>query len=269
MTQSFSKSDLKTFLRDRGLSIVAAEIWAEFARQVIAIYWQATDRLLQPANWDAFKKKSGALGAPTKGQRNQGYRAPIEDAITSEIGHFADECFMNLDADHFLRRHSVQLAYEALIYNDKRAGRHSKKADFRARSAFPGAPSLAIEAKPLRNKSDVQNRYFAEDGMGCFFTDDSPYEKGPLGAMFAYTITNTSTSMRELIRDGIETYKPIALTVAAVDEGNGINIDCSHHDRSTWNLVPITILHLERMFPVDIPSQKDTPPSRPRRRRTQ
>jgi len=253
-----SKSNLKTFLRDHGFSAIDAEKWAEFTRQVLAIYWRAADQLLQPKYWEAFKQKNGALGVPKKKRGGEVVRIPIEDAITSEIGHFADELRSSLEADHFLRKHDVQFRYEGLVYDDKRSGRYSKKVDFSAKSAYPDAPTLMIEAKPLRSTGDVQNCYFGADGMGCFLTDDSPYTKGPLGAMLAYTITNTNTSMRALVHDGLKTYEPAAVTIASVILDHETTIDCSHHDRSPWKLVPITILHLERKFPSDILAPVDS-----------
>lgn len=256
-----SKSNLKTFLLDHGFSAIDAEKWAEFARQVLAIYWRAADKLLQPEYWEAFKQKNGALGVPKKKRSGEVVRMPIEDAITSEIGHFADELRSSLEADHFLRKHDVQFRYEGLVYDEKRSGRYSKKVDFSARSAYPDAPTLMIEAKPLRSKSDIQNCYFGTDGMGCFLTDDSPYTKGPLGAMLAYTITNTNSSMRTLVHAGLQSYKPAAITIASVMLDDETIIDCSHHDRKFLNLVPITILHLERKFPFDILPTKDSLPT--------
>lgn len=246
------KATLKTLLREHGFSSINAELWSEFVRQVIAIYSQAVDQLLTPERWEEFKQKRGALGVLKKRKKKPSTQAPLEDAITSEIGQLADELRKNLAPEHFLRKHDVHFGYETLIPSKTRAGRHSKKADFRVASTFPNAPELVIEAKPLMSESDIEKKYLAQEGIGCFFTKDSPYTKGPLGAMFAYTINNDNASMQELILKGLGNCQPAALSIKRVSVSSKDIIDCSHHDRSAWGLIPISILHLERIFPVDV-----------------
>jgi hypothetical protein len=246
-----SKNELKTLLRENGFSSLKAEVWAEFVRQVLAIYWAAADKLLTPHHWEKFKKKKGALGAP-KRKKNVIIRTPIEDAITSEIGFLAKELIFDLAADHFLRQHDVKFDYEVLVYSDNRAGRHSKKIDFNVYCASRDAPQLAIEAKPLTSINDIDKRYLGQEGIGCFFTKDSAYTDGPLGAMLAYTISNENVSMQKPILVALQKYKPVALNIKSISIDDKNVIDCSHHDRSDCELVPITILHLERIFSLDV-----------------
>lgn len=246
------KSNLKALFCEQGFSSCKAELWAEFVRQVLEIYWQASDRLLTPKYWDSFKKKRGALGAPKKRCVKKVIRNPIEDAITSEIGSIADDLYSQLASDHFLRKHDVQFRFEFLIHSETRAGRYSKKVDFKVWSAVHGGPELAIEAKPLISEVDIDGRYLAEEGIGCFFTNDSPYTKGPLGAMLAYTICDNKTSKKKNILDGLLKFQPAPDKIVRVTINGTDQVDCSYHDRSSWGLIPITILHLERLFPAEV-----------------
>jgi len=242
---------LKVLLQQHGFNPAKAELWANFVTQVLLIYSAAADELQKPTRWENFKNKKGAQGAPKK-KKKQLVSVPVEDAITSEIGFLADELFCKLDADHFLRRHSTQLRFEALVQSPLRAGRHSKKIDFEVFSAFEDAPRLAIEAKPLTSLSDVGGRYLGDEGIGCFFSQDSSYATGPMGAMLAYTINETNTSMQVQVVEGLKNYKPEPLSTCDISNGSDGTVHCTYHDRASSGFVPITILHLERIFPLEI-----------------
>lgn len=240
---------LEKIFIDHGFSEVKAEIWAQFVRHVFQVYWQATDMLLTTQNWDAFKVKRGALSKPKK-SRGKVIQAPIEDALTSEIGYFANQIRIGLPTNHFLRLHEVCFECEALIYSENRAGRHSRTADFRVSAQTGGtqAPGIVIEAKPLLTNGDIANRYMSEEGLGCFFCADSVYTKGPLGAMFAYTVTDTNASLRNDLHLAVTTRlpKPKSVTKARLNSRDWAT--CSAHTRD-HELEPILIVHVERMFP--------------------
>lgn len=241
--------DIKTLLQQRGFSRPKAQIWAEFAHQVVQLYWKAADQLIDPDNWAEFRKKAGAMGKPKRGRNGVTTQIPVEDAITSEIGHRADKLRQALPPGHFLRRHEVQFAFEALVPSNRRAGRHSKKVDFIARSLKFNAPEIAIEAKPITCQGDIKAKYLAADGMGCFFVIDSAYTEGPLGAMLAYTINPEGSSMQAHVLAVLKTHQPEPIHIHRVNIPCAGSVDCSSHDRSNWNLEEITILHLERTFP--------------------
>lgn len=252
MSSPSTPPSLRDWFVAHGFPAPKADIWAEFMRHVLQIYRQAAQELLQPSNWSRFKKKMGALGKPKKHGDHAFVQVPIEDAITSEIGQLADQLRKNLPSNHFLRRHDVKLEYEVLIPSEIRAGRYSKKADFKACSQHPNAPEVAIEAKPLVTRDDVRSKYLSSEGIGCFFLADSAYTKGPLGAMLAYSMSTDGTSMRDAVAEALFDYRPKPLSIRHVAiRGHG-NVDCSHHDRAPWDLMPITILHLEMQFPVDL-----------------
>ena len=56
------------------------------------------------------------------------------------------------------------------MQSETAAGRHSRKVDFFVYAASGiEEPEFAIEAKPLKSKADISNRYFGDEGIGCFF----------------------------------------------------------------------------------------------------
>ncbi|NHC60014.1 hypothetical protein [Paenalcaligenes suwonensis] len=256
MSGTSTPSNLKQLLIQHGFTSMKAEIWAKFVHHVVRVYWQAADQLLEPSNWTCFKQKLGALGKPKNSRAGTVTQVPLEDAITSEIGYLAEQIRIALPSDHFLRKHEVCFSYETLIPSSIRAGRHSKKVDFRVYSLYPDAPELAIEAKPVATLNDISSQYLGVRGMGCFFDLDSAYTAGPLGAMLAYNLTSDGSSMQSNVLDALYRYQPKPLHIH-----HSVSIpDCglahsSHHDRAAWNLQPITILHLERNFPVDVYQQ--------------
>lgn len=242
---------LTALLRQHGFSRIKARVWAEFVDQVLTIYWQAADQLVDSTNWVQFRQKTGAMGKPKLGRAGTAIQYPNEDAITSEIGFRADKLFQALPAGHFLRLHSVKLTYEKLVPSKKRAGRHSKKVDFHAISQYPDAPEIAIEAKPIKSQADIKKQYLGATGIGCFLTSDSPYTKGPLAAMVAYSISSQSHLMQAHILTALQKYQPAPIHIHRVNLRCAGSVNCSNHDRGQWELKPVTILHLERVFRCD------------------
>lgn len=241
--------DLAEFFRQQGFTAVKAELWANFARHVFQIYWSAADQLLEQENWEAFKQKRGAVGKP-KSVGKKVVQIPIEDAITSELGNFANLLRLGLPTRHFLRTHEVKFECEALVPSKTRAGRHSKKVDFRAcAQTAVGAPEIAIEAKPITATGDIAGRYLGTEGIGCFFSAESAYTTGPLGAMLAYTITDPLVSMRDHVHSAMGLYKPSPEKVEKVLLTDSEWVTCTSHLRD-HSMQPIAILHVERNFPL-------------------
>ncbi len=244
------QASLEQLLLDKKFPPVAIELWSNFVQHVLTMYWKAIDELLTPARWEEFKQAKGALGTEKK-HKGQMVRIPTEDGITAAIGGLTNELYKALPIEHFLRVNSVKFEIEVPVYSNKRTGRHSKRIDLRAVAMSVNAPSIAIEAKPILSANDIEKRYLGEEGIGCFFTDDSPYTTGKLGGMFAYTINSTKNSMMGSIDSAVKKYKPNAESIGNV-KVNNVDILWSHHDRAKHKLQPITILHLERIFPEDI-----------------
>jgi hypothetical protein len=245
--------DLKKILIGRGFHSIKAKIWSEFVSSALALYWQAVDILTEPARWSEFENKVGAMGKPRQNGSIKGIQFAIEDAITSEIGFIVQDLRGNLPIDHILRKYEAQFLFESPVESDEKAGRYLSRVDHLVRSCMRDGPELAIEAKPLISPSDVTGRYLADDGIGCFLRPESTYSKGPLGAMWAYSMGPDADSFREDIIAGLRKYKP---TISQLDQVVGLysssqnkEIDCSLHDRTAIGLVPITLLHLECSFP--------------------
>jgi hypothetical protein len=251
MTSAPAARDLHEFLEGHGFTPVKAELWAEFVIQVTAILRSAAAQLRQQDSWESFKLKRGALGAPKRrARRKLVERVPIEDALTSELAHIVRNLRRTVPEGHFLRRNEVEFHVEDLVPSPSRAGRHSRKVDFLVYAATGiDDPELAIEAKPIVAQSEIVGRYLAEEGIGCFFTEDSPYTRGPLGAMLAYTLNQDGRSWGTEIRAAVSAYVPPAIMVEdARIRGEAGSTTISRHARHALGLEPIAILHLEMLF---------------------
>ena len=262
MTDASAGSELKERLRGYGFTPVKAELWAEFVGHVMAMLKVAAAELRRPERWDAFKLKRGALGAPRRRARRKVVeRMPIEDAITSELAHIVKQLRRALPKGHFLRLNEVEFHVESLVDSPTRAGRHSRKIDFLVYAASGvDEPELAIEAKPLISEADISGRYLAEEGIGCFFTTDSPYTAGPLGAMLAYSISGEGKSWKGEVRAAVSAYVPSPLeTVDTLVAGEPEIITLSRHERLALQLEPIAILHLEMIFQPDLSAAEEGP----------
>lgn len=258
--------DLQEILQGHGFTPVKAELWTEFVVHVTAVLRSAAAQLREPENWDAFKLKRGALGAPKRRARKKVVeRIPIEDALTSELAHIIRHLRRTVPKGHFLRLNEVEFHVEDLVPSSSRAGRHSRKIDFLIYAATGvDEPELAIEAKPLVADSDILGRYLADEGIGCFFTTDSPYTRAPLGAMLAYTLNSEGRSRRAEIRAAISTYAPPVLAVEEVHvSGEADPTTVSRHERRALGFEPIAILHFEMLFAPEqtTPDGADVPSS--------
>lgn len=244
-------SDLQTFFQDVGFSALKAELWARFVEQVVSVFDQAASDLRKTSKWNEFKKKKGSLGKKRKCKDSTDLiQIPIEDALTSELGHIIRNIRRNLPQGHFLRKNEVTFDFESLVESNERAGRHSRRADFYIYAASgPNDPEIAIEAKPLVDGDDINDRYLAEDGIGCFLTDDSPYVVGPLGGMLAYTMNEDQKPFRDAIKTSVSDMQPGLLNVGdlmlSTQEAQTFY---SQHSCRSSDSGKIVILHFELLF---------------------
>ena len=214
----------------------------------------AAIELRQPENWEKFKKKKGALSIPRRNRNQKTEQVPLEYGITTELEPFLRQFRREVPGDHFLAQHQVAFQAEYHVPSENRAGPHSKKADFYVYTQTGGNPTeIVIEAKPLVKERDISHRYLGKDGIGCFFMKDSPYTRGPLGGILAYTINNTERSFRLEIHAALNKYNPPVCQLANAEiQGEPEPLTFSRHKRPELNLDPITILHFELIFPTDI-----------------
>lgn len=256
MSAPSATTPLPELLTGYGFNPVKAELWAHFIEAAMAIVREAADELRTPGAWTAFCAKRGALGAPqTRRRRKVVERAPLEDALTTELGHITRRLRATVPPGHFLRLHDVVFEVEHHILSSVRAGRHSRKVDFLIHSQIGlDAPALAIEAKPLQSPSDVTGRYLGEEGIGCFLTPDSTYSTRPVAAMLAYTVDSCGRSFGPEIRSALAAFAPTPLSLDEAMLTTGSRVACSRHDRTTLKLDPVAILHFELLFaPVATP----------------
>lgn len=178
-------------------------------------------------------------------------RVPIEDALTAELGQITRHLRAALPSGHFLRLNEVAFETEHLLESETRTGRHSRKVDFFIYAqAGRAAPELAIEAKPILGAADVRGRYLAEEGIGCFFSTDTPYTQQALAGMLAYTVNIAGQSHRTEIRAAVSALAPVPLSLHDISlSAFGTDaVLCSRHERSALSLDPVAIVHLEMLF---------------------
>lgn len=264
MRIGFALHEHKNFnelLLEYGYSPVKAEIWARFVGEALYLIEVAADKLRETDTWDGFCKKRGALSKPNMHKRlSVTERAPIEDALTAELGHIVRKLRAELPSDHFLRHQEAVFETEHLVEGLNSTGRHSRKVDFfiYAQSG-PAAPELAIEAKPLKSAADIERRYLGDDGIGCFFTGDPVYTQESVAVMLAYTMCKSGAPFRDKIFSALEVYKPMPLAVeSAKIPPIKDAFPCSRHSRQSLSLEPIAIIHLELRFAPEITTTKAT-----------
>lgn len=258
MTSAHQQPSLFDLLITAGFSEVKAELWSRFVEATIRILDGAGDRLRQPDAWFAYTAKRGAISTPKRKGKTKIERVPIEDGITAELGHIARRLRLAVGLNDFLRQQEVVFETEYLIESTNRTGRYSRKVDFFIYSQVgPDSPELALEAKPLRSIKDIEGRYLAEEGIGCFFTADSVYTTQPLAGMIAYTTNEGSTSHLNDIKSALEGISPPPPVSQFEMPPKLIVLLLSHHDRDALGLPPVAILHFEMIFPIE---QKDSPP---------
>ena len=252
--------ELHELLLQLGFGPVKAQLWSEFLKHVLVIFKQAQEELRQPDTWGEFKKKRGALGRKHVRRREKiTKRYPNEDAITTELGEIVQTLRRSLPLGHFLRANEVEFHVERPVRSAVRAGRHSRKVDFFVLAASgANTPELALEAKTVRIPSDISNRYFGCDGIGCFLESESPYSQEPLGGMLAYSFTDSSASWRHEIESALEEgcYPAIWLRCVQIGAEEEPTL-VSGHDRTEIGLEPMAIAHLEMSFDPDIQPFQD------------
>ncbi|KFL27551.1 hypothetical protein JP75_25235 [Devosia riboflavina] len=235
-----------------GFTEVKAEIWARFVEEAIRLLDEAGRELRGADAWHTYVQKRGALSQPKrKGKAH--IHVPIEDGLTAELGHIARRLRAAVPLNHVLRLQEVVFETEHLIQSANRTGRHSRKVDFFIYSQLgTNAPEFAIEAKPLRSSADIRSRYLAEEGLGCFFATDSVYTHQPVAGMLSYSLGETPYSHLESLRTALEQLEPRPMATDQVDLSDPIRLICSRHERAQLNLTPVTIVHFEMMFPVEV-----------------
>lgn len=193
------------------------------------------------ANWSTFCNKKGAIRQPRKAAKDGRSRVD-ENAVTYELADYIDHYLMSLPAEHSFRM--VKFEFERPKSSAKLAGSHRKRLDMRFRAYVANGPEFVIEAKPLHDPRDVDERYLGEEGLGRFVREIEPLTKEPLGGLLGYVPLADMGKWRADIRDAT-TAKEGCEQVEDIDLSPWDTTYSSRHVRSwTPPTVPLWMLHL-------------------------
>lgn len=172
-------TSLEAWLTDRGLTVQEAAAWSDFVLDALELVDDAYTLLLVPTEWASFI--AGCHAQPT------------EPDLTSGLGDRMKRLWV--DASFDSRRDRVFVAYEVPTPGDTKHGKHKSKADFRFERKFEAGycAAFVVEAKSLRTKADLTNRYLGSEGIGCFTHRAPPYSTAVLAGMLGYAMSNPST----------------------------------------------------------------------------
>jgi hypothetical protein len=223
-----SAISLEEWLTQRGLTPQEADLWGNFISDAIDLLDDGHALLRDPAEWASFL--GGCAG-----------QNPTEPEITSGLGdrmrRLRNEAPIDSDRDR------IQIGYECPTPGDERHGNRKSKADFRFEKKFEAgfAAAFVVEAKPLRTPADLQTRYIATDGLGCFLERVPPYSKELAVGMLGYAYRQPATwipALAALMSSGTS-----ATRSAAIQLARGKASFASDHARSTIGLDTVTVLH--------------------------
>jgi hypothetical protein len=219
---------LHQWLTDRGLTAQEADLWGDFIADAMDLLDDGHTLLREAAEWSSFL--GGCAGA-----------VPTEPEITSGLGdrmrRLRNEAPIDSDRDR------IQIGYECPTPGDERHGIRKSKADFRFEKKFEAgfAAAFVVEAKPLRAKADIPNRYMAPDGLGCFLDRMPPYSQELAVGMLGYAYRQPSSWIPALAA-AMESGSS-ATRSAAIQLARGRPAYASDHPRAALGLAPVTVLH--------------------------
>ena len=159
----------------------------------------AEERLAR--DWSDFCDKKGAIRKPKKGQKKATVR-PDENALTYEIGDYVEDYLRRLPVTHKFRQ--IRFTCEKPARSKQLAGSHRKRLDLRFETFVPNGPELVIEAKPLREPSDIKNRFLGEEGLGRFLREEEPYTNELLAGLLGYVADSSVTAYQSEARQQTE-----------------------------------------------------------------
>lgn len=194
--------------------------------------------------WQTFCEKKGATRKPRKGAKNTVLR-PDENALTYEIGEYVHTHLKGLPVEHPFRQ--VHFAFERPMASERLAGAHQKRLDLRFEAYHADGPEFVIEAKPLFEQADVDNRYLGEEGLGRFTREEEPLTRGQLGGLLGYVPQANATSWRQAIRTATQSAEGCDLIVD-VTLNTWDKTYSSLHKRPA-SLPPVWMLHMLVKYP--------------------
>tara|TARA_R110000850_G_scaffold277143_1_gene423526 strand:- start:16214 stop:16753 length:540 start_codon:yes stop_codon:yes gene_type:complete len=173
-------------------------------------------------------------------------RRPDENALTYEIGNYVHAYLKGLPVEHPFRR--VHFDFERPMASKQLAGSHQKRLDLRFEAYHADGPEFVIEAKPLFEQADVNNRYLGDEGLGRFTREEEPLTRGQLGGLLGYVPQANAVSWRQAIRTATQAAEGCDLIVD-VTLNTWDKAYSSLHKRPA-SLPPVWMLHMLVKYPV-------------------
>lgn len=230
------KTGIKAWLRARGLPAQEAALWAQFIVSSVEILHSAERELLDEGEWN--KQFASVIGR----------RNIQEPDITSALGKLMRKIRCNADAGSPLLK--IEVGYETPPDETDRCGIDSRKIDLRTERFFGNGKqmTLAMEAKPLSADGDIENKYLADGGIGCFRKSDSPYTRGPVGCMVGYAYKRKCSYWTRRIRKRIQAKAEFDAKIGYAPVGARRMALVSDVARPDVSREAITLLHLVLNF---------------------
>lgn len=194
--------------------------------------------------WHSFCEKKGAMRNPRKGAKNT-VRRPDENALTYEIGDYVHAHLKRLPVEHPFRQ--VHFDFERPMASGRLAGSHRKRLDLRFEAYHADGPEFVVEAKPLFEQADVDNRYLGDEGLGRFTREEEPLTRDQLGGLLGYVPQTSATSWRQAIRTATQSADGCDLIVN-VTLNTWDKTYSSLHKRPA-SLPPVWVLHMLVKYP--------------------
>jgi hypothetical protein len=229
--------DLVDHLQERGLTRMEAQRWSTFIAVALDLLEHAARTLARSEGWDLLLKKVGS-------------KSLQEPDVTTEL--YALVQFLQERSELTSSRREVHVKCEDPVISENRSGKRSKAADFAVSTLRHGsALRFVIEAKMLRDFSDIQSAYLGKDGIGCFTNTDSPYTREAVAGMIAYVRDRTEAewgaalenAFAGLIRGSIRGHGRLH-----VISGGPAYLFCDV-DRTALRLTSLLLLHQIFVFP--------------------
>ena len=209
---------LRSLLSATGLNVIEVDLWTQFIGAVLEALTEAIIRLKTSAEWSAFCEKKGALGAKRKTGAFKGVRIPAEDAVSLELADRMWAYLLSSNDLHILKKLHVAFDCEARLPDGKRTGKHSNRADIRARSGRNAALEFVLEAKVLETEGHISGRLLGAEGLGCF-TRAAPYSSSPVAGLIAYVFDHDEPWWLKRLGMQLPTKRATRVTLTALHPG--------------------------------------------------
>jgi hypothetical protein len=170
-----------------------------FVSQCYELLHQAHSELIKPAKWKAFCKKKGATSArKKKGILTLGTNI-AETAISGDLSLEANRLLASPKTEIRLFVSASEISStvpDATTPSDYATGASSKRPDILfLPAALETNLTFAIEAKIVRNATDISNDLLGQSGFGCFTRANDPYESNGVVGLLGYAESTSTASL--------------------------------------------------------------------------